>query len=449
MAVLAAVLLPGSCARPTPDAAPAPAESPPVVVRPRAPLPRDSSIGDSARRPAPADPAVRAPAPIGAPADPGPSVRVGLVTGAASVAVGGAAAVRAFAGTTTILIPAGTPWRAVREGGRVVLTGPAGIRTPPASAFRLVPASPGELVRIGSRDYRGTIVVAPARSGVSAINEVGLEEYLQSVVGGELGRRAPGEIEAVRAQAIVSRTYALRNRGRWRAQGFDYNATVADQVYFGVGAENPLSRQAVTETRGMAVTWGGAPIDAFFFSTCGGRTEQGTEVFRGADRPYLRSVSDERPSGGAWCAISPRYEWRETWGGAALREALRRYLPGEAGIAAARVSRVRDVRIADRTVSRRVRTLIVSLPDGDVAVESPSIREALRPASGEILRSTAFSVRVTHGAGEVARLEVDGHGAGHGVGFCQWGAVGRARAGQRHDEIIAAYYPGTRLERAY
>jgi stage II sporulation protein D len=269
------------------------------------------------------------------------------------------------------------------------------------------------------------------------------------VVGGELGRRAPDEIEAVRAQAIVSRTYALRNRGRWRAQGYDFNATVADQVYFGVNAENPLSQQAVAETRGIAVTWGGEPIDAFFYSTCGGRTEQGTEVFRGAVRPYLRSVSDAGPTGAAWCAISPRYEWRETWTGPALREALRRYLPAEAAIPASRVTRIRDVRIADRTVSRRVRTLVVSLPGGDVLVESPSIREALRPASGEILRSTAFSLRVTHAGGEVARLEVDGHGAGHGVGFCQWGAVGRARAGHRHDDIIAAYYPGTRLERLY
>ena len=137
------------------------------------------------------------------------------------------------------------------------------------------------------------------------------------------------------------------------------------------------------------------------------------------------------------------------WTGAGLREALRRYLPGETRVAASRISRIRDVRIADRTVSRRVRTLIVTLPDGDVAVASPSIREALRPASGEILRSTAFSVRPTYAGGEVTRLEVDGHGAGHGVGFCQWGAVGRARAGHRHTDIIAAYYPGTRLERFY
>ncbi len=428
-----------------------PAESPPIVARPAQPAPRepartparDTVPGDALPR----DSATRSAAPSRM--DPGPAVRVGLVSGSASITIGGGAALRALAGPSAITIPAGTAWRAVREGAGVVLVGPAGVRPPPAAEYTLVARSPGEFVRIGTRDYRGSVVIAPARSGLSAINDVGLEEYLQSVVGGELGRRAPGEIEAVRAQAIVSRTYALKNRGRWRAQGFDYNSTVADQVYFGVGAENPFSRQAVAETRGIAVTWGGAPIDAFFFSTCGGRTEQGTEVFRGAVRPYLRSVSDASPSGLAYCAISPRYEWREVWSGDGLRDALRRYLPAAAGIPAGRVRQVRDVRIAERTVSRRVRTLVISLPDGDVAVASPSVREALRPASGEILRSTAFSLRATHAGGEIARLEVDGHGAGHGVGFCQWGAVGRARAGQGHADIIAAYYPGTRLERVY
>jgi stage II sporulation protein D len=77
------------------------------------------------------------------------------------------------------------------------------------------------------------------------------------------------------------------------------------------------------------------------------------------------------------------------------------------------------------------------------------VREVLRPASGEILRSTAFSLRATSANGEVTHLSVEGSGAGHGVGFCQWGAIGRARAGRRYPEIIAAYYPGTNLERFY
>lgn len=367
-----------------------------------------------------------------------------------AVSVGGGSELIAVtsAGSSVATISAGNTWRAVREGSRVALVGPAGVRTAATADIVLSPRSRDGLVRLGTRDYRGTVVIASARTGINAVNRVRMEDYLRSVVGAEMGRRAPNETEALRAQAIVSRTYALRNRGRRRAQGFDYYATVADQVYSGVGAENPLAQEAVEQTRGIVLTWGGQPIDAFFFSTCGGRTEYGPEVFRGADRPYLRSVADQGPSG-AYCAISPRYEWREEWTGAALREALRRFLPAEAGISAARVTRVRDVRVGERTVSRRVRRLIVSLPGGDVQVESPSVREALRPTSGEILKSTAFTVHVTHGGGEVTSLVAEGRGAGHGVGFCQWGAIGRARAGHRFDEIIFAYYPGTRLERFY
>jgi len=197
------------------------------------------------------------------------------------------------------------------------------------------------------------------------------------------------------------------------------------------------------------VTWNGQPIDAFFFSTCGGRTELGTEVFRGANPAYLQSVSDLAPDGTAYCSLSPRFRWREDFSGTELRDALRRYLPAAVGVRAERVNRVQDIRIAERTGSGRVRVLDVDLPGGTVHVPGPAVRRVLRDPQGNILRSSLITLHATRSGGQVTRLEIDGSGAGHGVGFCQWGAVGRARAGQRHDEIIAAYFPGTRIERAY
>jgi stage II sporulation protein D len=113
------------------------------------------------------------------------------------------------------------------------------------------------------------------------------------------------------------------------------------------------------------------------------------------------------------------------------------------------VSRIRDIRIASRTASGRVGRLVVSVPGHDIAVESPRVRQALRSPSGEPLRSTLFTLKVTGGGSEVTTLTVEGSGAGHGVGFCQWGAIGRARAGQDYREIVSAYFPGTRLERFY
>jgi stage II sporulation protein D len=96
-----------------------------------------------------------------------------------------------------------------------------------------------------------------------------------------------------------------------------------------------------------------------------------------------------------------------------------------------------------------VAELVVGLAGTDVRVTGPTVRQVLRPPSGELLRSSSFSLTAEGAGRRVTRLIADGGGAGHGVGFCQWGAVGRARAGQDFQRIVAAYYPGAQLERLY
>ena len=108
-----------------------------------------------------------------------------------------------------------------------------------------------------------------------------------------------------------------------------------------------------------------------------------------------------------------------------------------------------DVRVTRRTGSGRADQLAIGLGGSEVRVDGPAIRRVLRASSGELLRSAAFNLVVTGAGRNVTRLTADGMGAGHGVGFCQWGAVGRARAGQGFEQILAAYYPGTNLERRY
>jgi stage II sporulation protein D len=378
-----------------------------------------------------------------------PVVRVGLLAGVTSARVAADRGLEAFtrSGSPLATLRPGDSWTARRRGLNVILEGP-GRDIGPAASMTLQPRDGGSVV-VNGRSYRGSLELFVTDSGLTVVNQVSLEDYLPGVVGAEMGPRPADDHEALEAQAIVSRTYALRNRGRWAAQGFDYQSGVSDQVYGGIAAENAGARDAVEQTAGLIVTWNGQPIDAFFFSTCGGRTELGTEVFRGANPAYLRSVSDLAPDGTAYCSLSPRYHWREEFTGGQLRDALRRYLPAATSVAAERISRVRDVRITSRTGSGRVETLVVDLPSGSVTVPGPATRRVLRDASGNILRSTLFTLRATHAAGEVSHLVVEGSGAGHGVGFCQWGAVGRARAGQSHESIISAYFPGTRIERAY
>jgi stage II sporulation protein D len=312
--------------------------------------------------------------------------------------------------------------------------------------------APGEsfaTLRVNGRSYRGLLDILSDSAGLTVVNRLGLEAYLQGVVSAEMGRRTYAEEQALQAQAVVSRTYAIRNLGRWKARGFDLSAGVSDQVYGGVTAETLEGRAAVQETRGRVLTYNGAPIEAFFYSTCGGRTADGYEVFRGAAQPYLISIADRGENGSAYCSISPRYRWHEEWTDASLRATLERNLPSVAGRRGRSVRQVRDIRVGRRTTSGRVDELVISLGGPEIRVNGPAVRQVLRPLSGELLRSNAFTLSVI-GAGErVTHLTADGMGAGHGVGFCQWGAVGRARAGHGYEQILAAYFPGTRVLRRY
>ena len=180
-------------------------------------------------------------------------------------------------------IPAGELWRVAPGSTGVVALAPGGARTAPSEVIELSSPDSLALVQVNGRPYRGTITALRDRTGITVVDRLPMEAYLAGVVSAEMGRRAPQEQEALRAQAVVSRTFALRNLGRWAAQGFDLYASVADQVYGGAASETPEGRVAVEATRGRVLTYGGAPIDAFFYSTCGGRTADGPEVFRAAD----------------------------------------------------------------------------------------------------------------------------------------------------------------------
>ncbi len=396
----------------------------------------------------PTPPAEPVPAPTGAQ----PEIRIGLATGVSGVVV---SAQNEFAvldqdGRVLVDAPGGTVWTVSTAGGEVAATSARGIGTA-AQALSFAPRAAGDLLAVNGRPYRGRLVIARDRGGpgLTVVNQIGLEDYLAGVVSAEMGRRDTSELEALAAQAVVSRTYAIRNLGKRAAEGFDLYATVTDQVYGGVAAETALGWAAVRQTAGQVLVWDGTPIDAFFYSTCAGRTASGPEVFVGADRPYLVSVRDTDPSGRAYCRISPRYRWRERWSGEELSRVMRQSLPGVTGTAVEEAATVRGVRVVERTPSDRVARIAVVLARQTVDVDGPAVRQVLHPVGEPMLRSAAFTLHETRTGSRLDSLVADGAGAGHAVGFCQWGAVGRARAGQKAAEILAAYFPGTTLTRAY
>ncbi len=154
----------------------------------------------------------------------------------------------------------------------------------------LVPAG-GKAVTIDGNRYRGGAEIFLNQRGlINVINEVNLEDYTRGVVPAEMGPKVYPELEAIKAQALAARTYAVSRKGDYGKEGYDLCATPACQVYKGIAVEDPLSDQAVEETAGQVITWQGEPIDALFTSTCGGETSDVGTMFPGRNEPYLKHV---------------------------------------------------------------------------------------------------------------------------------------------------------------
>ena len=295
--------------------------------------------------------------------------------------------------------------------------------------------------------YRGDLIVTPTDSGLLVVNRLPMDDYLRGVVPLEIGNRTAAEFAAVQAQAVAARTYAYKHLNDSRA--FDMYATVQDQVYGGVDAEKPQADTAVMTTADVVVLYAGQPITTPYHSTCGGSTAAVSEVwYSQPDEPYLRPVSDRIPgTDHFYCDPSPRFSWTQTFDGAGLRAVMEKYLAAYTNAPKAGVGRISDLRELGRTPSGRLAALAVQTDSGTYTLRGNDIRFVLRDPKGAILNSTFISIARETSGGEVSSLTVNGRGYGHGIGMCQWGAIGRARAGQNFRTILETYYPGTTIGR--
>jgi stage II sporulation protein D len=274
-----------------------------------------------------------------------------------------------------------------------------------------------------------------------------------------MGKRPLADSAALQAQAIASRTYALSHMpaeegqdrssvtGKDGARAYDVSPRSSDQVYGGADAETAATDAAIASTRGLVLVYAGRVINALYHSTCGGSTAEASEVWRAAGQPYLQRVSDRIPgSERYYCDIAPRFRWTASLSSSQLDAAVGRYL---ARIGAGRSldsGSVTDVVAAARTPAGRVAVLDLRTDRGTVALRGNEMRTVLRQSGGEMLNSTYFSIQPEKDTrGALVRVLLEGRGYGHGVGMCQWGAIGRARAGQDYRSILQTYYPGAKL----
>jgi stage II sporulation protein D len=308
----------------------------------------------------------------------------------------------------------------------------------------LLRAAADGFVTVNGRRYRGDLLVTGDSTPVS-VNRVVLEDYLRSVVTAEMGPRSLGDSSALQSQAIASRSYAAARIGS--SGEFDLRATVEDQVYRGLDGENANASAAVDATRGLVLLHEGRVANALYFSTCGGSTAEPSEVFRSPAVAYLRRVSDRiGRSDRYYCDIGPRFRWDRALSTSELNSTIARYLKNYASLPAEGPGPLRHLAIARQTASGRVGTLEVETERGAFPVHGNDIRSVIRTPGGEILPSTYFSVEPEYGRdGLIRRVTFRGRGNGHGVGMCQWGAIGRARAGQSFRQILGTYYPGTTI----
>lgn len=359
------------------------------------------------------------------PAKQAPDLRVGLASGRASLTItlaGGKATVQTGS-SKTITLAANTA-AAIRWQDGAFLVGREKLR---GEVLMIRPnAKAGELSLDGRR-YRGALELRHKSGGLTAVNIVPVDGYLRSVVPEEMPVDWPAE--AIKAQSVAARSFALASRGRHASEGYDLCTTTHCQLYTGTAAEKSASNAAIKATRGEVLTYGGKPIEALFHTDSGGMTENSEDVW-GSHVPYLRAVKD---------TPAKTMPWTKTISRADLERKLAAKGHDIGKVRSVALSPLAIGRAAkDRTASGRVKTMTVKGTKSTATLSGTTWRSLLG------LKSTLFDAKLAKDM-----VTFTGYGSGHGLGISQWGAERMAARGASYAEILHHYYTGTKLQQLY
>jgi stage II sporulation protein D len=348
----------------------------------------------------------------------------------------------------------------------------------------VLPEKGAKYIEVNRRAYRGEITIhrTKGKSGLTVVNTLPVEEYLYGIIAREISPEWP--LEAVKAQAVAARTYALYNMGKHADDGYDLCPTTDCQVYGGYSSEDPRAIRAVNDTYGQAVFYNGRLISTFFHSDGGGYTENSENVW-GNYLPYLRGVAD-------YDQKSPHYRWEKQLKTADMEDTLRSagYNIGSLqGIELSPLTK-QPVDSPDRGVSGRIKSLRLLGTKGSVQLTGSKFRSIFGLDSSlfdiKVLLPNPDSIEVeitdSYGDRDVKKVDINvppmqskvleghnirrltgrdnetvvfnGYGWGHGLGLSQWGAKAMAEAAPPGDatyfkEILKHYYTGVEVLKAY
>ncbi len=280
-------------------------------------------------------------------------------------------------------------------------------------------SSDGRGIWVGQKRFSGKLNLFVLDSEILVVNVLGIEKYLSSVVGSEMPAKWP--IEALRAQAIASRTYALKQKGN---NLFDIDSTQKNQVYNGLESRTYKTRRAVRSTRSLVLIYKNKLINALFHSSSGGMTENSQDVWKNK-YPYLSSVKDFDKN-------NPKFRWQKKFS----NKELVNLFPKIGGI--------KNIEILNLTKTGRVKNVRLDGPYGSDQISGVDLRKKLG------LSSTFVRFKLIEGQSTKfptnKGLIVFGQGSGHGVGMSQWGAKYMASKGQKAEKILKHFYRGVEIK---
>ena len=311
--------------------------------------------------------------------------------------------------------------------------------------------------------YRGSLqLIAGAHGSVQAINLLPGDQYLAGVIPSEVPFTFP--TEALRAMAVVARTFSLSHLKRHSGEGFDVCSEVHCQVFRGLGQEHPNTTGAIVHTRGEILRSGEAVADTTFHACCGGHGVDVQDTWlQAAPVSYLTGSFDQLPSSPvadltreepfrrwldarhpSYCSSAGRFRWEERFAWSELERKLQQSIP--VLLPGSTLTSLRSLEVTRRDRSGRVLELKIGALPADLRLGGDRVRWLTSGGSVGAggLQSSLFYLETT-GSGADRSLRISGGGWGHGVGLCQEGAAGRARAGQNYRQILAHYYPGATL----